>query len=73
LDHIRSGADVKNVQVPLIVRSIFRFFLDKPNFTTVFCQSLRHVTIREGFLDDLSNALHLSISEKFAVGLALSE
>ncbi|KMT00009.1 hypothetical protein BVRB_1g018420 isoform D [Beta vulgaris subsp. vulgaris] len=67
------GTDVKNVHLHPVVSSVFRFILDKPNFSTVLCQCLKHVTIRDGFLDDLSNALGLSLPEKIATGLAFSE
>ncbi|XP_021748044.1 CCR4-NOT transcription complex subunit 1-like isoform X1 [Chenopodium quinoa] len=67
------GTDAKKVHLHPVISSVFRFILDKPNFSTVLCQSLRMFTIRDGFLDDLSNALGLSLSEKIAIGLAFSE
>ncbi|XP_057532309.1 uncharacterized protein LOC130810318 isoform X1 [Amaranthus tricolor] len=68
-----NGADVKNVNLHSVISSVFRFIMDKPNFSTVLCQSLKNIAIKDGFLDDLSTALSLSISEKIATGLALSE
>ncbi|XP_074263170.1 uncharacterized protein LOC141585978 isoform X2 [Silene latifolia] len=65
--------EVKNDHLHPAFASLFRFILGKPNFSSILCQSLRHVAIREGFLDDLSNLFCLSLSEKIAVGLALSE
>ena len=74
LDHINAyGTEVKNAHLLPAIQSLFRFIVDKPNFSTVFCQSLRNTAVRDGFLDDLSNALCLSLPEKIAVGLALSE
>ncbi|KAL2892492.1 CCR4-NOT transcription complex subunit 1 [Bienertia sinuspersici] len=67
------GTDVKNVHMHPAISSVFRFLLDKPNFSSLLCQSLKNVSLREGFLDDLSNALGLSLSEKIAIGLAFSE
>ncbi|KAH9627459.1 hypothetical protein KSS87_006150 [Heliosperma pusillum] len=65
--------EVKSDHLHPAFASLFRFILGKPNFSSILCQSLRHVAIREGFLDDLSNLFCLSLSEKIAVGLALSE
>lgn len=74
LDHSNVyGTEVKNAHLLPVIQSLFRFIMDKPNFSTVFCQSLRNTAVRDGFLDDLSNALCLSLPEKIAVGLALSE
>ncbi|XP_058103664.1 uncharacterized protein LOC131247311 isoform X2 [Magnolia sinica] len=50
---------------------IFRYFLGRPNFATVFCEALRSKVMSGGFLG-LSKQLHLSTPEKIAVGLALS-
>ncbi|GAB4861940.1 hypothetical protein Ancab_037195 [Ancistrocladus abbreviatus] len=74
LDHINAyGMDVRNMQLQPVFVSLFKFLLDKPNFSTVFCQSVRSGTVREGFLDSLSNVFCLSVCEKIAIGLALSE
>jgi len=67
------GTDSKNMQLESVVASIFRYLLDKPNFSTVFFESLRNTEINEGTLENFSDALHLSVSEKIAIGLALSD
>ncbi|GMH00621.1 hypothetical protein Nepgr_002460 [Nepenthes gracilis] len=67
------GSDIRNLQPHPVFVSLFKSVLDKPNFSTVFGQSLRSGAIREGFLDNLSNVFSLSVSDKIAVGLALSE
>lgn len=61
------------MQLELAVASIFKFLLGKPNFSTVFCESLRNTEINEGALENFSNVLHLSVSEKIGIGLALSD
>ncbi|KAG8653698.1 CCR4-NOT transcription complex subunit 1-like isoform X2 [Manihot esculenta] len=65
--------DLKGMQLEPVFVSIFKFLLDKPNFSTVFCQSLRSLEINDEFLENLSNVLHLSLSEKISIGLALSD
>ncbi|GAB2271046.1 hypothetical protein Dimus_005896 [Dionaea muscipula] len=65
--------DLRNLQLPSAFVSLFKFLLDKPNFSTVLCQSLKSTAIKEGFLDDLANVFYLTIPEKIVVGLALSE
>lgn len=65
--------DLKGMQLEPVFVSIFKFLLDKPNFSTVFCQSLRSLEINDEFLENLSNVLHLSLSEKIGIGLALSD
>ncbi|XP_058212330.1 uncharacterized protein LOC131324368 [Rhododendron vialii] len=72
LDHLNIyGKDLKNLQPEPIVGPIFKFVLDKPNFSTVLSESLRSAAINEEFVESLSNALHLSASEKIGFGLAL--
>lgn len=67
------GGDAENIQLKQnLFAEIFRYSMERPNFTTVFCEALRS-TPSEEFLGDLSKALHLSTSEKIAVGLALSD
>lgn len=67
------GANAQNIQLKQnIFSEIFRCLMERPNFTTVFCEALRSVPSEE-FLGELSKALHLSVSEKIAVGLALSD
>lgn len=74
IDHLNVyGKDSKNTQLDPVFASIFRCILDKPNFSTVFSESLKDTAISEEFLVNLSNAFHLAISEKIGVGLALSD
>ncbi|ONK63797.1 uncharacterized protein A4U43_C07F19040 [Asparagus officinalis] len=56
-----------------IVSSVFKYLLDKPNFCTVLCLALRGSLMNGEFLEELSKTLNLSIEQKIAVGLALSE
>ncbi|KAB2002732.1 hypothetical protein ES319_D11G085800v1 [Gossypium barbadense] len=65
--------DSKNLQSEQVVASIFRHAMDKPNFCTVFCQSLRSMDISENFLENFSKAMQFSMSEKIGIGLALSD
>ncbi|XP_058084542.1 uncharacterized protein LOC131232324 [Magnolia sinica] len=58
---------------PDLLSAIFRYFLGRPNFATVFCEALRSKVISEVFLEGLSKQLHLSTPEKIVVGLALSD
>ncbi|VVA30197.1 PREDICTED: CCR4-NOT mRNAion complex [Prunus dulcis] len=72
LGHLTNyGTDLKNVALERVLSSVFKYLLDRPNFNTVFCESLRNTEINEGILENFSNALHLSVCEKIAIGLAL--
>ncbi|CAN4125895.1 unnamed protein product [Withania somnifera] len=72
IDHLNVyWKDSKNTQLDPVFASIFRFILDKPNFSTVFSESLKDTAVSEEFLVNLSNTFHLEISEKIGVGLAL--
>lgn len=73
LDHLNIHGNLKNMQLHPVYASIFKHMLDKPNFSTVFCVSLKTAVINEEFLQNLSDALHLSAYEKIGVGLALSD
>ncbi|KAF4401859.1 hypothetical protein G4B88_013146 [Cannabis sativa] len=74
LDHLnRYRTDAKNATLEIVVAAIFKCLLDRPNFSTVFCESLRNSEISEAILENFSNALHLSASEKICIGLALSD
>ncbi|XP_047314979.1 CCR4-NOT transcription complex subunit 1-like isoform X3 [Impatiens glandulifera] len=64
---------LKNEPFDPVFSSIFKHILDKPNFSTILCQSLRDKVINGDFLENLSKALGLSTSEKIGVGLALSD
>ncbi|KAL0397728.1 UNVERIFIED_CONTAM: CCR4-NOT transcription complex subunit [Sesamum calycinum] len=73
LDHLNIyGKDLKNVKLHPVYSSIFKHILDKPNFSTVFSESLRTTAINEELLQSLSGALQLAVSEKIGIGLALS-
>ena len=67
------NTDLKNMQLEPVLVSVFKFVLDKPNSTTVFCQSLRSLEITVNFLENLSNLPKLSVAEKIGIGLALSD
>lgn len=56
-----------------LLAAILRYLLDRPNFSTVFCEALRSTVLGEGFLGDFLKELHISLSEKIAFGLALSD
>ncbi|XP_043707916.1 CCR4-NOT transcription complex subunit 1-like isoform X5 [Telopea speciosissima] len=75
LDHINfHGGNMQNMPTkPDFLAAVFRYLLDKPNFSTVFCEALRNTSINEAFLGDFCNALHLSVSEKIGLGLALCD
>ncbi|KAI3865838.1 hypothetical protein MKX03_035791, partial [Papaver bracteatum] len=78
LDHMNfyGGEDsTRSINLkPQLLAAIFRYQLDKPNFSTVLCQALRNVTVPHEFLlRDVLNELKFSVSEKIAFGLALSD
>ncbi|KAJ7950880.1 putative CCR4-NOT transcription complex protein [Quillaja saponaria] len=74
LDHLNFfNRDINNMHQEPILASIIKYLLDKPNFSTVFSQSLKMTEISEGFLQKFSNVLDLSLSEKIGVSLALSD
>ncbi|KAL6906403.1 hypothetical protein ACP4OV_004004 [Aristida adscensionis] len=54
-----------------LVSIIFRYCVDKPYFSTSFCEALRTMPVTDGFLETLSNDLELSAAERVGVGLAL--
>lgn len=67
------GKDLKNMQLEPVLIAVFKYMLEKPNFSTVFCESLRSTAVSEEFLENLSTAFQLSASEKIGFGLALSD
>ncbi|KAM1140419.1 hypothetical protein ACFX19_041194 [Malus domestica] len=74
LDHLTNyRTDLKSAALERVLASIFKYLLDKPNFSTVFCECLRNIEINEGILENFSNALLLSVSEKISIALALSD
>uniref|UniRef100_A0A0A8XPL9 CCR4-NOT transcription complex subunit 1 HEAT repeat domain-containing protein n=1 Tax=Arundo donax TaxID=35708 RepID=A0A0A8XPL9_ARUDO len=52
---------------------IFRYCVNKPYFSTSFCEALRTIPVSDGFLEALSNELELSGAERVGLGLALSD
>ncbi|KAL6569340.1 hypothetical protein OROMI_013854 [Orobanche minor] len=73
LDHLDvCSEDLKNMKLHPVYASVFKHILDKPNFSTVLSESLRTASINEEFLQNLSAALDLSVSDKIGIGLALS-
>ncbi|CAL5366920.1 unnamed protein product [Camellia sinensis] len=75
LDHtnFREG-DMHNMQLkPDLLAAIFRYLLQWPNFSTVFCEAMRTMVISEQLLTDFCDALHLSVTEKIGIGLALAD
>ncbi|XP_075501008.1 uncharacterized protein LOC142539437 isoform X2 [Primulina tabacum] len=74
LDHLHIyQKDSKNMEMHPIFASLFKHIMDKPNFSTVFCQSLSTASINGEYLQNLSNGLHLSALDKIGMGLALSD
>ena len=56
-----------------LVATIFRYCLEKPYFSTSFCEVVSTIPVNDGFLETLSNELELSAAERVGVGLALSD
>ncbi|XP_072963541.1 uncharacterized protein [Typha angustifolia] len=56
-----------------VISDIFRYLLDRPDFSTSFCEALSTTRLSERFLEDLSGTLKLSVSERIGLGLALSD
>lgn len=56
-----------------VLSAIFRYCVDKPYFSTSFCEALRVGSVTDGFLETLSNELELSAAERVGMGLALSD
>ena len=65
--------DYKNIQLEPIFVSIFRNILNRPNFSTLLCQSIKSLSVNEDLLDSLCKAMQLGASERIVLGLALSE
>ncbi|XP_022979316.1 CCR4-NOT transcription complex subunit 1-like [Cucurbita maxima] len=74
LDHFTShGTDLDNPLLRLVVSSVFKHLLDRPNFSTIFCESLKTRDINQVILENISNLLNLSMCERIGVGLAVSD
>jgi CCR4-NOT transcription complex subunit 1 len=57
---------------PILV-AVVKYLLNKPNFSTVFSESMKNVEINESFLESFCSGLQLSLLEKIAISLALSD
>ncbi|XP_004306964.1 PREDICTED: CCR4-NOT transcription complex subunit 1-like [Fragaria vesca subsp. vesca] len=74
LDHLNHyRIDIKNVALERVLASLFKYLIDQPNFSTMFCESLRNTEVNEGIVENFSSALQLSVPEKIGIGLALSD
>ena len=75
LDHTNfQNGDVDNLQFkPDLLAAIFRNLLQCPNFSTVLCEAVRTMVISEQFITDFCDMLHLSVSEKLGIDLALAD
>ena len=56
-----------------ILAAVVKYLLDRPNFSTVFSESMKNVDVNDSFLKSFCNGLHLSLLEKIAISLALSD
>ncbi|KAK7350377.1 hypothetical protein VNO77_08930 [Canavalia gladiata] len=65
--------DMKDMQYEPILGAVIKYLLDKPNFSTVLSESMKNVEINESFLESFCNGLQLSLLEKIAISLALSD
>ncbi|KAL5134617.1 CCR4-NOT transcription complex subunit 1 [Glycine soja] len=65
--------DMKDVQHEPILGAVIKHLLDKPNFSTVFSESMKNIEINESFLESFCNGLQLSLLEKIIISLALSD
>ena len=74
LDYFTShGTDLENPLLRLVISSVFKHLLDRPNFSTIFCESLKGRDINQVILENISNLLNLSMCERIGVGLAVSD
>lgn len=75
LDEVLLNADVaKSSRLkPELLSTVFKYCLDKPYFSTSFCEALKTVHVSDMFLVKLSNELNLSAGERVGIGLALSD
>nr|XP_025640967.1 CCR4-NOT transcription complex subunit 1 isoform X1 [Arachis hypogaea] len=65
--------DLKDVKYEPILGAVIKHLLDKPNFSTVFSESMKNIDINENFLANFCNGLQLSLLEKITISLALSD
>ncbi|OIW00926.1 hypothetical protein TanjilG_10004 [Lupinus angustifolius] len=64
---------MKDIQPERILVDVVKYLLDKPNFNAVFSESVKNVEINESFLESFCNGLELSLMEKIAISLSLSD
>lgn len=64
---------MNDMQNEPILGVVIKHLLDKPNFSTVLSESMKNVEINESFLQSFCNGLQLSLLEKIAISLALSD
>ncbi|XP_061369489.1 uncharacterized protein LOC133312337 [Gastrolobium bilobum] len=74
LDHFNCVTrDMKDVYHEPILGAVIKYLLDKPNFSTVFSESMKDIEINDSFLESFCTGLQLSLLEKIAISLALSD
>lgn len=56
-----------------LLAGIFRYLLQCPNFSSIFCEAMRNMVMSERFISDFCDALQLSLYEKVGVGLSLAD
>lgn len=64
---------MEDTQHEPILGAVIKYLLDKPNFSTVFSESMKNIEINESFLESFCNGLPLSLLEKIIISLALSD
>lgn len=71
--NIREG-EVQNLQLKIdLLAIVIRHLVHQPNFSTIFCEAVRCFPFSDALLDDLSEALKLSLLEQIGLGLALTD
>lgn len=66
--------EVQNLQLKLdLLAIVIRHLVHQPNFSTIFCEAVREFPFSEALLEDLSEALKLSLLEQIGLGLALTD
>ncbi|KAG5558355.1 hypothetical protein RHGRI_008322 [Rhododendron griersonianum] len=75
LDHSNfQEGDVHKMQLKSdLLAGIFRYLLQCPNFSSIFCEAMRNMVMSERFISDFCDALQLSLYEKVGVGLSLAD
>lgn len=64
---------MKDMQYERILGAVIKYLLDKPNFSAVLSESMKNIEINESFLESFCNGLQLSLMEKIALSLSLSD